>query len=210
VSAASSEAMTAPLVLAESTRTSPPPFVTYIRLVQETKQVAEVTAENVTQIAALIGGMVDYFDSEPVLVCPLVRGGIAPWRVKMGTVVGLVAGAPPGLINLRSFNCDNDWVPEPVNPGAQQVSISTQQGRIRVPAHSQEEVKRMLDDAFPFGSSSPQWAAAVAADRTRSEVVRQNYPTAISIAAAARASAASAGRTKQRDVERVHLEGDAQ
>lgn len=85
----------------------PPPFVTYTRQVQQTKRVAEVTAENVAQIAALIGGQVDYSSGEPILVIP--GRGNGPWRVKVGSTLGLMPGNPPALQNENGFNRDGDW-----------------------------------------------------------------------------------------------------
>ncbi|HET6868933.1 MAG TPA: hypothetical protein VFH80_23680 [Solirubrobacteraceae bacterium] len=85
--------------------TPPAPFVTYERTVRQTKEVAEVTPENIGQIAALIGGSVDYAGGEPVLVVPHV-GGSAPWRVEVGCMVSLLGNR---LLNENGFNRNGDW-----------------------------------------------------------------------------------------------------
>ena len=83
--------------------TPPVPFMRYERTVRETRDVAEVTAENIGQIAALVGGQVDYSTGEPVLIVP---GAPNPWRVKVGWHVSLNGDR---LMNQNGFNRDGDW-----------------------------------------------------------------------------------------------------
>lgn len=88
----------------------PAPFVTYTRWVQVTRDIAEVTEQNIGQIAAVIGGQVDYSEGEPVLIVP---GEPQPWRVKVGWTVSLNGGR---LMNQNGFNRDGDWSPTPPAP----------------------------------------------------------------------------------------------
>lgn len=86
----------------------PPPFVTYTRTVEETKVVAEVTEENIGQIAAYIKACVDYTGEEPALVIHRAdqRG---PWRIPVGMRISLIGGASRSVMNANGFNHDGDW-----------------------------------------------------------------------------------------------------
>lgn len=86
----------------------PPPFVTYTRTVEETKVVAEVTEENIGQIAAHIKASVDYTGDEPVL-CIDRDDGRRPWRIPVGMRISLLGGVGPGVVNANGFNRDGDW-----------------------------------------------------------------------------------------------------
>lgn len=80
-----------------------PPFVRYERTRVETRYVAEVTEQNIGQIAALIGTQIDYSKGEPELIVPSKN---SPWRVKIGWHVSLLGTS---LQNQNGFNRDGDW-----------------------------------------------------------------------------------------------------
>lgn len=92
-----------------SDETPPPPFVKYTRTVEQTKVVAEVTTENIWQIAAAAKASVDYSGDEPALVV-IVEAG-RPWRVPVGREVQLLGER---IVNAAGFNRDGDW--QPVEP----------------------------------------------------------------------------------------------
>lgn len=87
------------------------PFIRYERTRVETCEVAEVTAQNIAQIAAMIGGQVDYSKGEPELIVPSKS---RRWRVKVGWHVSLMGD---GLQNQNGFNRDGDWRPIPPGGG---------------------------------------------------------------------------------------------
>lgn len=81
-------------------------FATYERTVLEVARVATVTAENVGQLAALVGGSVDYSEGEPVLVVK-TKSSSSPWRIPLGFQVKHLEGV--GLVNMNGFNQDGSW-----------------------------------------------------------------------------------------------------
>lgn len=91
----------------------PAPFMTYERTVRQTITVAKVTAETVGQIAAHVGGSVDYSKGDPVLVVPPNNLDGSPWRVKVGWEVSL---SGTRLMNANGFNRDGDWLPVCTTP----------------------------------------------------------------------------------------------
>lgn len=92
----------------------PAPFESYERMVRQTRHVAQVTEQNVGQIAALIGGQVDYSGDTPVLVVPSEH---KPWRVKVGWTLSWIGSGR--VANANGFNYDETWLPTaPTSDGA--------------------------------------------------------------------------------------------
>lgn len=80
------------------------PFKTYERIKIETKKVAEVTEENIVDIARLSKGQIDYSGDLPELI--ITQNSGHTWRVKVGWHVSLSGNL---LVNQNGFNIDGDW-----------------------------------------------------------------------------------------------------
>lgn len=85
-------------------------FRTYTRTVVETREVVEVTIENIGRIAARFAGQVDYAEDLPILILPSYDPAIKPWRIRIGQMLSYYKSGDeliPSYVN--GFNHDGDW-----------------------------------------------------------------------------------------------------
>lgn len=83
-------------------------FKTYERTKVERMQVTTVTEENISELARLVRGQVDYRGASPVLIAKLETGGT--WSVPLGFQVSLITdGDLHRLQNQNGFNSGGTW-----------------------------------------------------------------------------------------------------
>ena len=80
-------------------------FERYEQTVTKVRHVVTVTADNITQVAKAIGGMVDYSGPQATLV--VRKPGYSNWRVRVGDALEM--GAKGLILNANGFNSDGKW-----------------------------------------------------------------------------------------------------